>query len=89
MLSIVLPIAMLGSSGRRRAGSTILYSLAIVVLLYAMVATDRKSALIAPAAVFLTLAYFRRRELISLVPSGIRGGCDRSRGRCAGIGPET
>ena len=36
-----------------------------------MFATQRKSALIAPAAVILTLAYFRRRELISLAPLGL------------------
>jgi len=33
-----------------------------------MVATERKTALVAPAVAFLTIAYFRRRELISLAP---------------------
>ena len=36
-----------------------------------MFATQRKSALIAPVAVVATLAYFRRRELLSLAPLGL------------------
>ena len=36
-----------------------------------MFATERKSALVVPGAVFLTLAYFRRRQLISLAPLGL------------------
>ncbi len=36
-----------------------------------MFATQRKSALIAPVAVVGTLAYFRRRELLSLAPLGL------------------
>jgi O-antigen ligase len=36
-----------------------------------MFATQRKSALLAPVAVILTLAYFRRRELLSLAPLGL------------------
>ena len=73
MLSIALPIAVLRLIGSRAPKQYILYSLATVVLLYAMVATDRKSALIVPAAVFLTLACYRRRDLVSLVPLGFVG----------------
>jgi O-antigen ligase len=36
-----------------------------------MVATDRKSALIAPVGVFIVVAYFRRHQLASLAPLGI------------------
>ncbi|MGA2009959.1 MAG: hypothetical protein ABSH51_05400 [Solirubrobacteraceae bacterium] len=71
MLSCALPVAILGAlrSGTRR--QHILYSFAILVLLYAMVATDRKSALIAPVGVFIVVAYFRRHQLASLAPLGI------------------
>ena len=44
---------------------------AVCVLVAATLATYRKSALIAPVAVVLTLAYFRRRELLRLAPLGI------------------
>jgi small-conductance mechanosensitive channel len=36
-----------------------------------MFATQRKSSLLAPAAVMLTLLYFRRKELLSLAPLGL------------------
>lgn len=68
MLSIALPIAVLGILKSKTRRQYVLYSLAVAVLVYAMLATDRKSALVAPAAGFLTLAYFRRRELLSLAP---------------------
>jgi hypothetical protein len=71
ILSIALAIALLrllNAKGRRQY---VLYGLSILVLLYAMVATDRKSALIVPAAVFLTVAYFRRQRLLALAPLGL------------------
>jgi hypothetical protein len=71
MLSIALPIPVLGVLKSKARWQKILYGIAIVVLLAAMFATNRKSALLAPAAVFLTLAYFRRRELLSLAPLGL------------------
>ena len=37
----------------------------------AILATDRKSALLAPMSVLLTIAYFRRRELLKLAPLGL------------------
>jgi O-antigen ligase len=71
MLSMVLPIPILRLLGSKSRRSQLLYSLSIVVLLSAMFATQRKSALVLPAAVILTLAYFRRRQLISLAPLGL------------------
>jgi hypothetical protein len=71
MLAMAMPIAVvkiIGAPTRRRQ---LLYGLAIVVLLAAMFSTQRKSALIAPAAVMATLVYFRRRELLSLAPFGL------------------
>ena len=45
-----------------------LYGLAACILLAAGISTYRKSALLAPVSVILTLAYFRRRELLKLAP---------------------
>jgi hypothetical protein len=71
MLAMALPIAVLGILKSKTRRQHILYGLAVVALLYGMVATDRKSALVAPGAVFLTLAYFRRKQLLSLAPLGL------------------
>ena len=71
MMSMVLPIALLRILGTKARRRQILYSLAIVVMVSAMFATQRKSALLLPGAVLLSLAYFRRRELISLAPLGL------------------
>jgi hypothetical protein len=71
MLAMALPIAVLGILKSKTRRQHILYGLAVIALLYGMVATDRKSALVAPGAVFLTLAYFRRRQLLSLAPLGL------------------
>jgi hypothetical protein len=71
MMAMAMPIAVvkvIGAPTRRRQ---LLYGLAIVVLLAAMFSTQRKSALVAPAAVMATLVYFRRRELLSLAPFGL------------------
>jgi hypothetical protein len=69
ILSLALPIVILrlsASRGRRR----LLYAVASGVLIAGMLATERKSGLVAPAAVVLTLLIFRRREMLSLAPLG-------------------
>jgi hypothetical protein len=71
MLSMVLPIPVLGILNSKTRKRQIVYSLAIVVLVTAMFMTQRKSALLIPGAVILSLAYFRGREIISLVPLGL------------------
>jgi O-antigen ligase len=71
MLTMALPIAVVGIIGTQRWRNRILYALAICVLVAAMFATYRKSALIAPVSVILTLLYFRRRELLKLAPLGM------------------
>jgi hypothetical protein len=68
MMAMALPVAIVGIIGSSTRRRRILYGLAIAVLLAGMFATQRKSALIAPVAVVATLAYFRRRELLSLAP---------------------
>lgn len=71
MLSMALPIALVGLIGATRRRERVLYALAAALLLAGAVATYRKSAVIAPISVVLTLAYFRRRELLRLAPLGV------------------
>ena len=68
MLSMSLPIALVWLMHAKRARERVLYGLAACLLLAAMFATYRKSALLAPVSVIATLAYFRRRELLKLAP---------------------
>jgi hypothetical protein len=71
MMSMVLPIAVFGVLGAKDRKRKMLYGLALAILFAAMFATQRKSSLLAPAAVMLTLLYFRRKELLSLAPLGL------------------
>ncbi len=71
MLSMALPIALVRIMHSTRPRERILCGLAACILLGAMVATYRKSALLAPLTVFLFLAYFRRHELLRLAPLGV------------------
>ena len=71
MLSMALPIALVRVLQSPRARQRTLYSVLIVVLVASMFATYRKSALVVPIAVVCALAYFRRRELLRLVPLGM------------------
>jgi hypothetical protein len=71
MLAMALPMAVVGLLGTPRRKERILHGLAVCLLMAATFATVRKSAMLAPISVFLTLAYFRRRELLSLAPLGL------------------
>lgn len=71
MLAMGLPIAVAGLIGSKVTRTRILYGLATALILAAAASTERKSALLAPASVFVTLAYFRRRELVRLAPLGV------------------
>jgi hypothetical protein len=68
MLVMALPIALVGMTESRRWGRRILYGVAACLLLAAAISTFRKTALLAPIAVLLTLACFRPRQMIRLVP---------------------
>jgi hypothetical protein len=70
-LSMALPIAVVGLIHAQHWRGRVLYGLAAGLLLAATVTTYRKSALLAPFSVFLTVAYFRRRELLRLAPLGL------------------
>jgi hypothetical protein len=71
MFSMVLPVAVFGVLGASTRKRKMLYGIAMAILFAAMFSTERKSSLLAPGAVMLTLAYFRRRELLSLAPLGL------------------
>ena len=53
---------------RHLSRQRIMYGMPIGLLPYAMLATERKTSLLAPAVAFLTIAYFRRRQLRALAP---------------------
>lgn len=71
MLTFALPIALVRIISTRRWRERLIYGLVICAIVAAMMATYRKSALIGPVAVVLTLLYFRRRELLRLAPLGM------------------
>jgi len=71
ILSMAVPIAMLGVIHARRTSRRLLYGLATCVLMLGVLSTQRKTGLVAPAVGVLTLAYFRRRELLRLAPVGL------------------
>ncbi len=73
MLSMAMPIAVLGLIHARRTGGRLYYLLAIGALTLGVLATERKTAFIAPAVGVLTIAYFRRRELLRLTPVAVAG----------------
>jgi O-antigen ligase len=68
MLSMALPIGIVWLIKARDRRGRILNAVAVCLLLAAMIATFRKSALLIPMSVVATLAYYRRRELLRLAP---------------------
>ena len=71
MLSMALPIAFVRLMETRRWRERILYGLIICLIFGAALATYRKSAILAPIAACVVLAYFRRKELLRLAPLGL------------------
>lgn len=72
MMAMVLPIViarLIHPTGAR--GERFRHAVATAILMAAIVATFRKSAFMAPISVCLTIAYFRRRELLKLAPLGV------------------
>lgn len=70
MLTMAFPIALVGIIHSKERRARILYGLAACILLAAAISTYRKSALLAPLSVVVTIAFFRRRELLRLAPLG-------------------
>lgn len=71
MLSLALPISLVGIMRAKRWGPRLWYCLAACLLLAAMASTYRKSSLIAPVSVIATLAYFRPRQMIKMAPLAV------------------
>jgi hypothetical protein len=71
MLSMALPLALVRLLETKVTRSRVLYALATCLMLGAMLATYRKSALLAPVAIILVLIAFRRREMLKLAPLGV------------------
>jgi hypothetical protein len=72
MMAMVLPIVisrLIHLTGVKR--EKLKYAIVTAIIMAAIVATFRKSAFLAPISVCLTIAYFRRRELLKLAPLGI------------------
>ena len=71
MLSMALPIAIVRILESRRLRERLTFGVMTALLVAAIFTTYRKSGFIAPVAIVLTLAYFRRRELLRLAPLGL------------------
>jgi hypothetical protein len=71
MLTLALPIALVRLIDAGRWRTRIMYALAACLLVAAVFATYRKSALVAPAAMVLAVVYFRRSALLKLAPLGL------------------
>jgi hypothetical protein len=71
MLALALPIALTRLLERGTSRSRLGYLLVTLVLLGAMVATYRKSALLAPIVVVAIMAAFQPRKMLRLAPLGL------------------
>jgi hypothetical protein len=71
MMSMALPIALVGMMRSESTRNRVLYGLAACILIGAAVSTYRKSALLAPVAIILALAYYERKRLLRLAPLGL------------------
>ncbi len=71
MIAMGLPLAVVRLIGASETRKRVMYGLCVALMIAGALATYRKSAFIAPISVFLTLAYFRRRELVRLSPLGL------------------
>jgi O-Antigen ligase len=71
MLALALPIALTRLLERGTSRSRLGYLLVTLILLGAMVATYRKSALLAPIVVVAIMICFRPRQMVRLAPLGL------------------
>ena len=71
MLWMALPIALMGMLDSTQRRTTMLYGVAWAMMLAAALSTDRKTSLLAPLAVAVVFAYYRRVELMKLAPLGV------------------
>lgn len=71
MLSLAVPIALVGIMQSPRRRDQILYALAACILVAGGLTTFRKSSLIMPAVAVVVLACFRPRQVLRLAPLGV------------------
>ncbi|MEZ5062960.1 MAG: hypothetical protein R2700_15885 [Solirubrobacterales bacterium] len=71
ILSMALPIALVGLMRARTLGSQLLHVLAAVIIGTAIISTYRKSALLAPAAAVVTLVLLARGQVMRLAPLAV------------------
>lgn len=71
ILSMALPIAIIGLMQAKRWLWRIVFALAAVLVVAAAVSTYRKTAFVAPAAAVLVMAAYRPRQVIKLAPLGL------------------
>jgi hypothetical protein len=71
MMAMVLPIALARLIGGAEGRARLRYAITVAIIMAGIVATFRKSAFLAPISVCLTIAYFRRSELLKLAPLGV------------------
>ena len=71
MLSMAVPLALIGFIHAKRMMKRIGYGLVLCILMAASLSTFRKTGLIAPVVVMLSLGFFRRRELLRLAPLAV------------------
>ena len=71
ILSMALAIAITRIMHAERPRGRAIYTLVSGVLMVAVLATQKKTGLVAPAAAVLTLGCYRRRELLKMAPMAI------------------
>ena len=71
ILSMALAIALTRIMHTKRTRERVVYALVAGTLMVAVLATQKKTGLIAPAVAVLTLGYFRRRELLRMAPMAL------------------
>jgi O-antigen ligase len=71
MLSLTLPVAIIGMLQAPGTRSRILWGAATALIFSGAVATDRKSAAIVPLAIILVLVLYRPRAMMRLAPMGL------------------
>lgn len=71
MFTLALPIALVGVIDAKRWRPRIVYGLATAILMAAAISTERKSGLLGPVGVVIALAWFRRVQMIRLLPLAV------------------
>jgi hypothetical protein len=71
MLMVVSPFALVRMFDSTTRGSRLKYASLFILMLVAAAATDRKTALIVPIAIVLYFGFYRRRQVLKILPIGL------------------